>query len=366
MTQAAGLLDILGVLIGFATVMLLLSMVVTALVQMTQSLLRIRGRNLRLGLATLMESAEIAPPPKKDKDAKKEPPRPGEKALAVADEILTSDALVHVGRDGSPFFGKVRSWIEVDEMVDALKGVDSDKIERARQLFPRMEKSLIKRFGVLMHYNSVAWALVVALVFQVNSFTLLQRLSQDPDYRELLVAESEAILQEAEPRIQRQAAYQDVTEEALLQLAEEFPDAAEALEEASGVGKTREEMIEELELVLPEDLPNRARVIARYEELLDASVSKRLQEAGEDLRFATARLSRFDIDPWGQGWAFYWSSGLRLGNVLGALVTATLLTLGAPFWFNMLRDLSNLRDALSGKKKNKQDTPSTEGTSNKS
>lgn len=58
------------------------------------------------------------------------------------------------------------------------------------------------------------------------------------------------------------------------------------------------------------------------------------------------------LNVWGAGWAFYYSPvrGLRLANVLGALVTAALLSLGAPFWFNMLKSLSNLRDALNPKK----------------
>ena len=33
-------------------------------------------------------------------------------------------------------------------------------------------------------------------------------------------------------------------------------------------------------------------------------------------------------------------------NILGILITAGLLSLGAPFWFNILRSLSNLRPLL--------------------
>ena len=47
-------LDILGVVIGFAVVMLLLSLLVTALVQATQHLLRLRARNFEYGLRALL------------------------------------------------------------------------------------------------------------------------------------------------------------------------------------------------------------------------------------------------------------------------------------------------------------------------
>jgi hypothetical protein len=40
-------------------------------------------------------------------------------------------------------------------------------------------------------------------------------------------------------------------------------------------------------------------------------------------------------------------------QIPGVLATAALLSLGAPFWFNMLKQLTNLRPILA----NKQDAP---------
>jgi len=36
-------------------------------------------------------------------------------------------------------------------------------------------------------------------------------------------------------------------------------------------------------------------------------------------------------------------------HLLGMLITALSLSVGAPFWFNMLRELANLRPLLAGK-----------------
>ena len=46
--------DLLGVVIAFITVILLLSMLVTALTQMTQAAFRTRGRNLHRALTRLL------------------------------------------------------------------------------------------------------------------------------------------------------------------------------------------------------------------------------------------------------------------------------------------------------------------------
>ncbi|MCH9034217.1 MAG: hypothetical protein IID42_06910 [Planctomycetes bacterium] len=66
------------------------------------------------------------------------------------------------------------------------------------------------------------------------------------------------------------------------------------------------------------------------------------------------RLAMFDIRPLGNGFAFYYGPG-SLSRWLGMVITATLLTFGAPFWFNTLSDLVSLRDVLAPQKGKKVD-----------
>ena len=54
------LLDVIETLVGFLTVVLLLSVVVTALTQAAQAMLRLRGRNLHRCLELLFRQAMIA------------------------------------------------------------------------------------------------------------------------------------------------------------------------------------------------------------------------------------------------------------------------------------------------------------------
>lgn len=58
--EYAMLLERVDALIGFVTILALLSVLVTALAQATQSLLRLRGRNLQRGLELLLRQAMIA------------------------------------------------------------------------------------------------------------------------------------------------------------------------------------------------------------------------------------------------------------------------------------------------------------------
>jgi hypothetical protein len=59
------------------------------------------------------------------------------------------------------------------------------------------------------------------------------------------------------------------------------------------------------------------------------------------------KAAGFDIVP--PGWLARWPNegGIWWFNHLfGLLLTAGLLTLGAPFWFNLLKNLTSLRPAL--------------------
>src|SRR2546426_9137544 len=52
--------NLIGIVVAFITVMLLLSLVVMALVQLTQSLLRLRARNLLVGISALLQAEGLA------------------------------------------------------------------------------------------------------------------------------------------------------------------------------------------------------------------------------------------------------------------------------------------------------------------
>jgi hypothetical protein len=55
--------------------------------------------------------------------------------------------------------------------------------------------------------------------------------------------------------------------------------------------------------------------------------------------------------PWVRPWT--WS------GLIGVLATAGLLSLGAPFWFNALKTLTNLRPAIAAKQDAQQADAST-------
>ena len=91
-----------------------------------------------------------------------------------------------------------------------------------------------------------------------------------------------------------------------------------------------------------------AQQAAAIHELNTAVLDQRTQDATTIRTILTK--SSFDV------LQFRWQKGQPVWPQLpGVLATAALLSLGAPFWFNMLKQLTNLRPILS----NRTDTPAS-------
>jgi hypothetical protein len=94
------------------------------------------------------------------------------------------------------------------------------------------------------------------------------------------------------------------------------------------------------------------KLIGKYRDLVLAQLSAQKDKIEQDL--AKAGFPIRVVMPWEKFKELYmWP------NILGILVTAGLLSLGAPFWFNILRSLSNLRPLLA-KTSTKTTTESTQ------
>ncbi|MCK4790112.1 MAG: hypothetical protein KAV87_40615 [Desulfobacteraceae bacterium] len=408
------LLEILGIFIAFSGIMLVLSLLVTALTQAIAHFLSIRAKNLEAGLAELLASAQqqrLSPAfvrAQKDLAAKralrdqvqatleklKEAGVADEtidtaadnysKALAdykeaeksvrelqafitpddqktkgeseiihtakeIAKDILGSNSLMRQGKiSWLPRMAPKTSWILKEELEMLLyeqfekhKELTTEVIEKAMCWFSRMERGLSQRFNVIVRCITFGCALFVAVVFQVSAPDVLKRLSTDPQYRAKVEMETANLVSKYETDYAELISYEDVSTKALEQLQYNHPDLQETLEEVSGIGNTKDDILDELSVVL-EDNPQRQSLVFEYESMLDKLHREGYEQAAKMMEESVGTLALFDITPLSQGAGFY----CNIQNLLGILMTTVLISLGAPFWFNTLRRLVNLRDTL--------------------
>ena len=356
------ILGMISLLIGFITVMLLLSVLVTALVQATQATFRLRARNLKKGLLALFNDALGGNDPK---DLKKKVNKYlNTRGIDVVKQKKLGTNLL------SRIIGSAVSNIETEELKESLDYMEErlkergseeplkeDEINKIRasinKIWANFERLMDKRFLFIVRIISIAWAIIVAFYFQVSAPHLLNRLSIDSDFRDRLVAEAVNLTDEQGDKLDLTVEYQDISEQALLKLEKEYPTFKEKLEEVSGTGDDKAALKEELKIVIEDEGTDkeRADILNSYNKILDELYEENREKSIERVQEITSRLGRINIIPWQYGDHFYLKDGaLQWGNIIGVLFTAILLSFGAPFWYERLKEALRLRDMLKVKK----------------
>ncbi len=328
------LLDILATLIGFAGVMLLLSIIVTSLVQMVQALFKLRSGNLIRGVAATLHDLNL---------------EQGSEATKLAKKLLVSPlSKQRAGSNKTPGHYDRVSWIKPELLKERLqedksKEITDEMAEKFRKRFDLFQSYMCKRFARYSRVFSIIFAALVAFSLQVNSLELFRNLSVDPELRARYLEQSESLIDVAEKSALRTLSYEEVSGLALSQLSVNHPELDTLLEEVSGVGISQDELEDELKAVLVRAAPDKAEsVTSEYGDLLEEYYSAQRQRATAQLNELSAQLAYFNLEVWPHGFAYY----SIFANWLGVLMTVILISLGAPVWFRWLRFLVGLRDAL--------------------
>jgi len=392
-------LEYLDTVIAFAVIMLGVSLLITIFTQMASALFGLRGTNLLWGLKTLFQSID---------------PRIAAHAETVLRDPLISDSAFSKFREG-PVIGwllkrwKLASAVRPDELVRALVRVSADlktkdpstaslidsvlgesdpeaarkvkmlsdafrnlqpgyavqvdKIvqqlwEQSRQslgkletLFNTVMDRVSQRFALQMRLWTVVFAVLIAFAAHLDSFRLLAQLGSNPEMRASLVNSREALMKEAAavittpesgtlPASVEPQAYAT----ALAVLKQQHPEAAKDIEVPPAFDNLPA-AVAWLEPRLKADEAGKKTLLAEYRKL----ASTELMYRADTIR-TRLESSGWQLIPSPYPWFDY--SGRR--HLLGILISAAFLSLGAPFWFNLLKTLGNLRPILASRQAKEQ------------
>jgi hypothetical protein len=276
---------------SFAVVMLLLSMIVMVGVQAMAALLGLRGRNLFVGVTTLVEQID---------------PTLRDHASTIAEAILTHATLSHT-------WNRKATAIRPDELVKIARDLASDgrqglaagpkaALNRVLENANHFEMQVSEWFDTVMDRTSerftlhTRWltallAVLVALSLRIDTLDVFHQLSTNPELR---------------AKVSQLA---DTTATQAQHLIDDGSVKGQRLDEAA---------------------------TARLSELSAslASTKDALQGTGLKLIFNSVPFQPKDARTW---------------VPIGVLMTCLFLSMGAPFWFNTLSQLANLRPALATK-----------------
>jgi hypothetical protein len=384
-------LKTLDILIGVATVMLLFSMVVTIVTQSIISAFQTRGRNLRDGLAGLLKQLD---PGLEEKLAAKistallrHPLIGGEfGALGTVihrDEFTTLLMEVGAGQSGAHVTDEAKAAVVkllqkngVSDPAAALKNIrdvalqieaanpqlansvrygmavlqeaKSDYVAKVHGWFDQTIDRVSQRFTANAHGITFVVALIVAFSVQLDTIGLINRLSTDDAMRTYLVGQAQAISDQA---VKKGVVPQD----AGANQSTSQPNTGSAGKPASGSDAS----------------PKKADTAAAK---TDTSAQKKNPSGGTAAGPPPAQTPSPTPTPtpnpqkeitnvlqnnglivppklpfeFKMAWPpIEWH--LQTNQVLGILISALLLSLGAPFWYGALQSLLKLRSSLAQK-----------------
>ena len=390
-------LQYLDTVMSFAVLMLLLSLQITVLVQVVIAISGLRGWNLSVSLTQLFKQV--------DKDLGL-----GAYATTLAREVLKHPALTH---SWSLFGRRKATAIRPAELSRVLEdlaknpnsaldnkqlevlaavlgktraGETPELVEKANQavaelgkLFPgetlavhdavarilrkgkRFEEDVSAWFDTIMDRSTdrfilyTRWitaviAFVLVLPLHIDSIQIFKQLSSSSDVRAKIVQQVDATLRQAGTVMTDTAKPKPLASDAIRAMREDLADAAvkELLAGVPGDLATRQAGQDWLRRNVRE--PKLAMVLSAFEKRFEDATIARVKELGVSLDSVKSNVEQTGLQIIAQplpGWnAYPGDQGLHL---VGVLMTGLFLSLGAPFWFNALRQLANLRPALAGK-----------------
>ena len=276
----------LDALIGFATVMLVLSLVVTVLTQIVASLLELRTRHLRDGVLQLFLQLgwEFA----------------GERAKALAHEIVG-------GKDAITREDLIENLLALAQTTPELK-------TKITTLVPAFDPA-----ALLAHVRR----------------TTLELSVERPDLSTALVR-STAIART--PAAGLASEIFGAFDSTMDQVSQRFTSQSRKLVAIFGIA---------LALALPLDtfdlLQRFSRSDAARDQAVELAQTLALNEPSASVAFAKLQAAEIIVIP---ATPAEWLARWQKVNYAGVAASTILLTLGAPFWFQVLKDLLKLRSAV--------------------
>jgi hypothetical protein len=374
-------------LIAFVGVILLASLIVTVLTQMVIAVLNLRGKNLLWGLKQLISEIE---PSLKDN------------AEAIVKKVL-NNPMISMEKNGKGFWRKFQKFpavirreefsrllvklaesedvkefgdaaaaglrkltaINPDELIKQLNALPTDwreaaenelkkvssfifdqvktarlKIMELEAWFDHVVDRLSQRFARYSKIITVCGAVLVALLFRLDSIQLLKQISSDQELRTQLLA-NVAEIQEMGNTILGGPTSFDMAFQSLKSRHAKLNVPAQSI-------LSRESAEQWLQDNPLQDAAYE-QLSKEYETALTEASKTKLGTLGNELTKMNATLSQISLKVFGSGEIndiFRGSFWKQENKIIGILVSIVLLSLGAPFWFNMLKNLTNLRTRL--------------------
>lgn len=334
---------------AFAVIVLLLSLVITTLVQVVVAIFGLRGSNLLRGVRTLLEQS----------------PELRGHATEIAQKALSHPA-ISVFRGRFNHYATVVGSQELTKVLEDLTKDSNTSLSQAAKdslkklasgvgtTVSQLESHIATWFDMIMirttdlfvlrtRWVTIAFAVILAFGFHIDSLEVLRDLSDDAGTRAAVVQSASQVQAQAETVLQQRP----IATAALQAMQSTTPGLAGAQIPPTLITRQDGESWLRQQLGQGEQLDQRLE--GYYRNFEEQSVRALGDRLGPQLSGLWQALSRPRLAIIPAPFPFRWDYWNQRRHLVGVSLTVFLLSLGAPFWFNLLRRLASLRPMLAGK-----------------
>lgn len=290
----------------------------------------------------------------------------------IADKV--DSALKELLEKAPPELGPARDAVEqVTAELKAFAKAEADRvaqsatvaaaaIDNAYQKFQywcdTAQERAQQRFAMNTRLVTIFFAIIFSFVLQLDTFEIYKFVSTNRAAREKLVAQASAVASHAEEVFNDNPG---VLKEALASFKDKQTenDVMNALKPINyQEDDTRGSLSRRVNEALKVPRDKKTKIIEDIDTAIDEVVASRLKNQAGHFKTVAASIDQtgFNLIPSGQtaeGKSWRWGNniwdGIGLAHFFGMLFTAGLLSLGAPFWYNILKNLTSLRSMVAGK-----------------
>jgi hypothetical protein len=380
--------------VSFAVIMLLLSMLITILVQCVVALSGLRGWNLHYGVIQLLQQLDpglknhakiitksilehpsVAHMPVLVGGRRKATAIRREELLRILKDLAQADSTALEGdakravlaavtkagvSDPADLTNRISTLtVELTKMFPTQAQAVQDVVNRGLAKVSQLETQVnawfdtvmdrtTERFVLYTRWITAALAFVLAIGLQVDSIQLFKQLSSDPELRARLIQSADATLKQAGTVVTDKQT--PVAAQAIRAMKDDLEDPGDK----DLVAAAKDELITRKDgrdwLIKSFSEPKLKNALQAYDRRFEevtlnnlkgleaafSQVKSSMDQTGIQLILQSNPVPRKRL---------WWIWLPRLGE----LITGLFLSLGAPFWFNALRRLANLRPAIAGK-----------------
>jgi hypothetical protein len=239
---------------------------------------------------------------------------------------------------------------EVTRRVDQALAGGRQLMQEAGSWFDAVMDRTTENFLAKTRWITAGVAAALAFYLHVDSLSIIRQLASQPELRAKLIQSADATLQRAENTMALTVSTQAIASAAIATISSNSLSAAEGkiLAKAPRDLATRGAGEDWLKANL-ENSANRSAIIAAYHEQFEEKSKVWLGALSHSAKELHTALHGTDLIIIPSPTPPLFDYFEKPGHFLGTVMTVFFLSLGAPFWYNALRQLANLRPAVAEK-----------------